>query len=268
MSKKFICSALIVSLMLLLLILPGCGGQVSPPDDNETPINGENDVNGEDGLQLGIESWIEDSKRVFLGQSRELDGTQYILVTYGEKETGGFIVTITDYEIGEKYVEVTVNFSAPDDDEAVTMALTYPYDLLEIEATGLPVQFKAEGDEDVVPELRGIDYLQPVVARSRRILLFSPAPGNQVGRQFSVEGVGNVFEGNIQYRLKDADDTVLISGHTTAEMGNWRNFTIDIIVDEDVDVDEGLLLELFTRSAKDGSMENLIQIALELVDNP
>jgi hypothetical protein len=257
--------------MLLLLILPGCGGQVSPPDDNGTPINGENDVNdenGEDGLQLELEAWIEDSKAVFLGQSRELEGTQYILVTYGEKETGGFIVAITGYEVGEEYVEVTVNFSEPNDDEAVTMALTYPYDLLEIEATGLPVQFIAEGDEDFVPELRGIDYLQPVVARSRWILLFSPTPGSQVGRQFRVEGVGNVFEGNIQYRLKDADDTVLISGHTTAEMGNWRNFTIDIIVDEDVDVDEGLLLELFTRSAKDGSIENLIQIELELEEEP
>ncbi|MDW7652275.1 MAG: Gmad2 immunoglobulin-like domain-containing protein [Bacillota bacterium] len=277
MSRKHIYVTLSFLLILLLVILPGCGGQSSLPDDNRPPTNDGNNHNSDSDNSQGengspaepdpaqeIEVWIENSKEIFLAQSREIDGTLSLLVTYGEKNTGGYSVEITEIDVQEDLVEVTVSFREPDEDEAVTEAITYPYDIEEIEITELPVTFIATGAENYVPELKGIDYVKPVVAQSQWIKLFSPAPESVVERQFSVDGIANVFEGNILYRLKDASERVLVSGNTTAEMGNWRYFIVDITVDEAVPVEEKLLLELYTESAKDGSVENLVQVELEL----
>ena len=77
----------------------------------------------------------------------------YILVTYGEKPTGGFEVEITGIAEEEDKIVVTVEFTEPGKDDMVTQALTYPYDLAMMDDPGLPVKFVATGAETEVPVL-------------------------------------------------------------------------------------------------------------------
>ena len=197
MRKK---SFLLLICCLLLLLTIGCGdkGQHPEPqptdqevkqtetDDSEKPLTPEEE----------LEAWVENSKALFLAQTRKLDGKQYVLVTYGEKEVDGYEVVITETKVKEDLVEVHVKFSEPAADQVVNDAVDYPYVLQEIEVTELPVTFIAAGAEQDVPKLVGIDYLKPIVAGSEKIKIFTPAPDAGVSHEFTVEGIVSLDEGN------------------------------------------------------------------------
>lgn len=120
---------------------------------------GENMVRSEEPDQITIpdelpgevQSLIEAAKNDFAAQTFEYEGVLYLLVTYGEKTTGGYTVEITDISEGEGKLVVTVKFCEPAADDFVIQALTYPYDLAMLENPGLPVEFRATGAETDVP---------------------------------------------------------------------------------------------------------------------
>lgn len=246
-----------IMIILSALLLAGCGRQVAPPP----PPPPTNDQARQ--LPEAIEAWIEDSKTIFLAQTRELDGMLYLLVTYGEKRTGGYVVEIGEVVLGIDKLVVPVRLKRPAPGEVVTQALTHPYDLKIINATDLPVAFVPSGDEEYLPTLIGIDELRSIVASSAGIKLFAPSPESAVSRQFVLDGVANVFEGNVQYKLLDENGRLLDSGFTTGAMGDWGYFQTELTVPEDVAVGERLLLDVFTESAKDGTVEQ--QIFYELI---
>jgi len=240
--------------LFAVILLVGCGRQAAPPTPAPGPEKPRPEV---------IQAWIEDSRTIFLGQSKELDGTLYLLVTYGEKPTGGYVVEIGDVIVAADKVTVPVRFKKPAPGDMVTQALTYPYDLEAVKATGVPVEFVPSGDEEYLPALVGIDELQPIVAGSAGVKIFAPLPESMVSRKFVLEGVANVFEGNVQYKLLDGEGRLLDRGFTTAAMGDWGYFRADLSVPEEVAAGKSLLLDVFTVSAKDGSLEQ--QILYEIV---
>lgn len=215
-------------------------------------------------LSAEIEKWIENSRKLWLAQDVIFGDTRYLLVTYGEKPTGGYSVEISDVNEKNDKLTVTVEFTEPGESESVTQAITYPYDLKKIEPTSLPVEFVAEGDENYVPRLRGINAVRPIKAQSYGIKVFSPTPHSAVPREFNIEGIANVFEGTVLYRLSDETGKKLISGITTGSMGDWGYFEERITVPDDLKSGEDFLLELYTESAKDRSIQDLIEIDLEL----
>lgn len=261
MSKKLRTLFLILGLVLGLLI-QGCTTS-GKPDDN-IPGNTDHGTVNELHPEDEINEWIKHSQGLFLGQSREWEGTQYILVTYGMKESGGYEVEITDVEQTGDKILVTVHFKKPAPGQAVSEGITYPYELKEIPATGLSVEFLAAGEEIYVPVLAGLDYLRPIVVESSGIKVFAPSPGDVVARTFTVEGIGNVYEGNIQYQLSDDKGRVIIRGFTTAAMGNWKHFEIPMVLDASLPAGKELVVELFTQSPKDGSVQDQVVFNLTL----
>ena len=215
-------------------------------------------------LPAAIEDWVDYSSTLWLGQEKSYEGTLYILVTYGEQPTGGYEVDIQKVAEYEDKIVVTVRFIEPEEGEPVSLALTYPYDLYAIEDTDKPVTYEAVGAQEYVPTLMGIDELPPIMAESRGIKVFKPAPGSAVTDTFTVEGVANVFEGTVLYSLSDSEGQELDSGFTTGAMGDWGYFDAVLNIPEEIETGEALLLELYTRSAKDGSIEDLIEIQLEI----
>lgn len=173
MIRKLILVTLIITALLLLL---GCNGATgtdpeavpeqeennetteppNPEETDETEGQDEADVDSSTADQLpeDIQAWIESSKQYLQGQTKSVNGKLYILVTYGEKPTGGYTVEITDTEVKEDELLVTAEFTEPGPDEIVTQALTYPYDLVVIDDPGLLVKFIATGAESDIPMLK------------------------------------------------------------------------------------------------------------------
>jgi len=243
---------------LLVLLFTGCTDQ--PADQDNGVIPNDQDLR-EDELPEEISAWVEGSLTLFLGQARVYNDKLYLLVTYGEKPTGGYLVEITDVTERDDRLEVTVTFSDPAEDEMVTQALAYPYELLMIDDPGLPVVFIATGAQEYLPTLYGLEFLPVGNYGSEWIRVFRPLLGDQVANSIIVEGIGNVFEGNIQYRLLDAGGIILAEGFTTAMMGDWGFYSFELATSGLVS-GSAILLELFTESAKDGSIENLVSIEL------
>ena len=133
-------TVLIMTLAAAMLFASACNGADEPEE-----------VTLPDELPADVQAWIDASINDFGGQTLVYEDILYLLVTYGEKPTGGYNVEITDITEEEGKLIVTAHFSEPGEDEMVTQALTYPYDLAMLDDPGLPVEFIATGSETEIP---------------------------------------------------------------------------------------------------------------------
>ena len=217
----------------------------------------------DEGLPDEIKEWVEYSRNMFLAQARNYEDTTYLLVTYGEQKTGGYQVNIEEVEALEESIEVKVNFTQPKEDEVVTQALTYPYDLKEIEKTDLPVEFIPQGDEDFLPTLYGLEWLPPYKAKNSDIKILSPAPNHQVPRDFVIEGIEHVFEGSVLYELIGPEGNRLKGGHTAGHGYQWGHFEIDISLPEDIESGDLFTVKIYSECPKEGEYINNIDLELQ-----
>ncbi|MEW5784923.1 MAG: Gmad2 immunoglobulin-like domain-containing protein [Bacillota bacterium] len=278
LSKVLLCSML----LSMLLVMPGCSwwgkrddGNDLPDDQGDGPeafleeyanLNGEGSYYRPVRLTDAMSEWVDNAAHhIFLGQSRIFGDYLYILVTYGPKPTGGYTVQVTDVLVEAAEVIVSVDFSEPRAGEAVTQAITYPYDLVAVPAADLPVRFIAGGAESYVMALYGIDTLETIVASSNPIKLFEPADGSDTNGALRFRGVASVFEGQIDYRLLDAAGGVIAEGYTMAGMGDWYYFEETIGTGDFTGEVTEATLELFTISPKDGSEQDLVSVKVNII---
>ncbi len=274
-------------MVVLLTFAPGCGwfgaepepesendDTVTEPDPVPEPTQSlvEEDNESGDGyfyrstdLPTPIQEWVDNAANdLFLGQSRVFGEYLYILVTYGPQPTGGFVVEITEVQVRPETVDVQVVFSKPDPGEAVTQAISYPYDLVLIPAVDLPVVFNPRGAEQYLMTLYGVDYLEPITASSAGIKLFEPSKNVTVQNTLRFRGVASVFEGTILYRLTGEDGAIIEEGFANAGMGEWHYFEGVIPLDGLIQDALPAVLELFTISPKDGTEQDIIFVPLTL----
>lgn len=271
MHRKVLVFSLIMVLVVSLSLL-GMGCESNRDEvPNENPItngngNEDNDYDDPNGSELSeeIEDWLNSSLTMSLGQSRVYEEELYILVTYGEKPTGGYEVNITDINVTDESVEVSVDYKAPKEGDIVTQVITYPYALEVIEKVDLPVTFIVSGDEEYLMILRGVEELKPIVAESPLIKVFEPVPSSTVGNKVSISGIANVFEGNIVYEVIDESGTTLYQHYTTAGQLDWYHFEIEIDLPEETT--KNFKVELYSPSAIDGSKTNLVSLPLKISD--
>ncbi len=267
--KGLVFSLTLVMIFSMVFLGVSCINDNGNNDDNGNNFNGNNNGNGNDqivgpnGSELPkeIEEWVNNSLDMNLGQSRAYGENLYILVTYGEKPTGGYDVDITDVRVTDEKVEVSVYFKAPQEGDVVTQAITYPYDIEVIDKVDLPVVFDVSGDEDYLMTLQGIDELKPIVAESNWIKIFEPAPNSTMGDQVSISGIASVFEGNIVYEVIDENGNTLYESFTTAGMGDWYYFEVEIELPEETT--DSFKVELYSPSAIDGSKTSLVSLTLK-----
>lgn len=267
MKKKAIIFIVLVSLVIAAVWGSDLWEQAFPGDENgKDNYNAVYDVENLSRIPAEVKAWVENSRDVFLGHFKEHEGTTYILVTYGIRPTGGYSVEITDIITENEQITAVADFRRPSSGDIVTQVLTRPYSLKKIQMANLSVEFSASGDEPYVPVLVNIEELKPIVAQSTGIKIFSPSPGSVVPHRFSADGVGNVFEGNVLYHLLDNRGNELQYGHTTASMGDWGYFEVDINIESPVPSGE-IILQFYTISAEDGAVRDLIEIPLILKNN-
>ncbi|MBO8129326.1 MAG: protease complex subunit PrcB family protein [Peptococcaceae bacterium] len=92
-----------------------------------------------------IQQWVERNRKNEATGTRNYNGKTYLLVTRGQKCTGGYGVTITDIQDLGNEIVVKVQYRDPAPGAMVPMVLTYPYALAVIDKTEEPVRFDTAG---------------------------------------------------------------------------------------------------------------------------
>lgn len=101
----------------------------------------------------------------------------------------------------------------------------------------------------------------------KNIIVFSPKSGDKVESPFTVTGKARVFENTFVYILRGEKGSELYKNHAIADasdIGQYGNFEVKIPVSVQAVNSNNLTLEVFDYSAKDGSVENLVSIPLEV----
>lgn len=98
----------------------------------------------------------------------------------------------------------------------------------------------------------------------RNMVVWSPLPGTKINNGFNLKGQARSFEANVLYRLLDSNGvTVADERFTTADMGApyYGNFSASVPFDRHPTSAKGELW-VYTRSAKDGSIQDLLRIRI------
>lgn len=108
-----------------------------------------------------------------------------------------------------------------------------------------------------------IEAGEPIASESGNIKITEPRPDTKVASPLLVKGEARTFEATLQMQLKDADGTMLaekIVTYAAEEVGEFGSFGELLLFDEPA-VDSGTL-SLFTESAEDGSVQDLLEIPI------
>ncbi|KKU48904.1 MAG: hypothetical protein UX68_C0006G0021 [Parcubacteria group bacterium GW2011_GWA2_46_9] len=106
-----------------------------------------------------------------------------------------------------------------------------------------------------------IEGIVPMTPSEVNIQVTEPKPNQEIGLPLVIRGQARVFENVFNYRLRDADGTVLIEGYSMAlspDIGLFGPF--NIVVNYPEPKEKNGTVEVFNYSAKDGSEENKVSI--------
>ena len=101
----------------------------------------------------------------------------------------------------------------------------------------------------------------PPVQQAENIKVYAPQPGADISSPVNISGEARVFEGTVNYRVRDNNGTVIGEGFTTAtspEMGQFGPYAAAAAFSQPrTEIGQ---VEVFNLSARDGSVENLVVI--------
>lgn len=220
--------------------------------DRDLPPRVINDISK---VPIEVQEWIERSKGMELAQRLNLEDSTYLLVTRGPKNTGGYTVSLSSVQEKKDEVVVTVTYAEPKG--PATQVMTYPYVLAVMNKTEKLIRLIGKNDE-FIPQLYGIDSIQPIAAQSTNIKLFEPKKNND---GIIMHGVTRVFEAVVQYEMLDSSGIRKVKGFTQAAVagGDWGYFSFKIPYLE-LNTKQIRTLQLFTESPKDGTKEDIVPL--------
>jgi hypothetical protein len=224
------------------------------------------------GLPDEVRQWVEMSLPLDAGQARNIGEGTYLLLTYGPQPEGAAaeILDVARVTPGGQAITVTAKYT-PAPSGTAGSGPARPYDLVLVSFATTDVTWVLDGNPNG-HVMQVLDPLQPIVAASRWIKLFTPAPGATVSSPFTMSGLASVFEGTVNFRVLDASGQEIVPiGWSTGAMGDWGLFTKDIeyvlpagLVDPASGWAEATL-EVFWISAEDGAYGGVIVIPLRLL---
>lgn len=217
-------------------------------------------------LPADVAAWARNSLPLYAGQALARGEATYVLVGWGEQPEGAKVEIVgvdrtSDEPAG---VRVTVRFTpAP---PGPSSRVSTPQDLVVVRLRDAKVEWLVEGDPNArVPLV--LAPVEPIVAGSRWIKLFTPAPGGVVTSGFRLSGLANVFEGTVNYRLVlgqgDGTGSVVGQGFATGAMGDWGRFETAVTFPREA-AGQPATLEVFWISPADGSEQDLFRVPLTL----
>ena len=104
----------------------------------------------------------------------------------------------------------------------------------------------------------------PVTSAKGAITLITPLTNQTLTSPVTISGEASVFEGNVQWRISDRSGRVLAEGFTTASLGAPGRGTFSVSATYTVTTETIAFVEVFSRSPKDGSVDELVRIPVTL----
>ncbi|NMA82584.1 MAG: protease complex subunit PrcB family protein [Epulopiscium sp.] len=125
---------------LIFLLMVGCGKKNQVIRESGTPL--QFIILDEDEIPEKLQEKIEEEKKkpFQLGFS---DGKDlYLVIGYGEQETGGYSIKVHAVEQVNNTIRVITELIPPKKGEAVVQVLSYPYIVLRTKDIQLPIEFE------------------------------------------------------------------------------------------------------------------------------
>jgi hypothetical protein len=104
----------------------------------------------------------------------------------------------------------------------------------------------------------------PVVSAKGLITLKSPTVNARLTSPVTITGDASVFEAALAWRISDTGGRVLAEGFTTASLGAPGRGTYSITASYTVTTETVAFIEVFSRSAKDGNIDEIVRIPVTL----
>lgn len=104
----------------------------------------------------------------------------------------------------------------------------------------------------------------PVTSSRGAITLKAPLTNATLTSPVTISGDASVFEANVQWRISDTSGRVLAEGFTTASLGAPGRGDFSVTATYTVTRATVGFVEVFSRSAKDGSVDEIVRIPVLL----
>ncbi|MEW6662495.1 MAG: protease complex subunit PrcB family protein [Bacillota bacterium] len=208
MSKKII--GLLSLVLMAVLMLTGCGINTEGKTAQAGQLSFE--VIQSDKLPAEAANWYQDNFRVDGLHSFTVGGDRYLLLSVGEKPTGGYAIGDLTLIGTEKEIEVKAKLRSPKSGDMVTMALTYPHVLIKLKEDGRQLRFGGVQGNDPIKAGAAKDkqdsgtYIGQIDNNSIEIKVSGVQDPKEAHRAFRLsEEVKSTFD---SYKLNTGDEVL------------------------------------------------------------
>jgi len=104
----------------------------------------------------------------------------------------------------------------------------------------------------------------PVISAKGAITLKTPTVNATVSSPVTISGDASVFEAALAWRITDTGGRVIAEGFTTASLGAPGRGTYSITATYTAPTGTLAFVEVYSRSAKDGSIDEVVRIPVTL----
>ncbi len=250
MKRKRFSFVIICLVTMLALAVPHLGVGAEPADVDWETVELEE-------LPAGVARWVQAHHRQHGVHVLPAGEVRYVLVAWGEKPTGGYSLNVshvTKSHLGT--IDVVCELSVPDPDEMVTQALTYPYQVIALDA----------GNETIVVNFLGDSWLgdalgQPSEDDADVVMKANLGDGDVAPNPLVVWGRARVYEATLELVVEDghyhlSKDTITVS--TGAP--DWAEFAVVITLDAYTSAAGSIIAQV--EDVKDGEIHEVSTIPI------
>lgn len=138
LSRKWIWFGVLIVWVLLARFLTGCDGA---KEDQDKVRDLEFTVTGEADLPQELRDLVNEKKTAPFKLTYSNDQGLYIVVGYGEQETGGYSIAVDELYLTENSIVIDTELLGPEKEEAAGTEKSYPYIAVRTENLENPVIF-------------------------------------------------------------------------------------------------------------------------------
>ncbi len=191
-------------------------------------------------------------------------GRFWLLLTRGQKPTGGYDIQVTEVYLdvldnGHTVLKVSYKHVDPAPGQVVTQVLTYPVELV------LLKDLKVKPDEVIFKLVGKVPPKVNMSGVSDSFRVSVPKAGDVVTSPIKVVGKARVFEAAFQVKLEDIHGNTLAETNAMASKGapEWGDFKLSVAYKPAKEERTGML-KVYALSPKDGSVLDMVTIPLKL----